>query len=127
MKKEIPDSFVPDRFTKTYPTELGSTPFSPDNIQLFKLQKTSKLQQHYRSKFSELQKEYLELLKEIELNERLYLAKHNFEPIPGESYYLYNNGVEELISLLSPNDWKTKWEYIGKFQYESTGRWIQIN
>jgi hypothetical protein len=126
MKKEIPDSFVPQRAMKTYPTELGSTPFSPDNIELFKLSKTSKLQQHFKSKFNELQKEYLLLVKEIELNERLYKAKHNFEPITGEVYYLYSNEGGEILSLLSPDEWKTKWEYIGKFQLESTGNWIEV-
>ena len=37
MEKKVPDSYVPDRYTKSYPTEIGSQPFEPDNIDLFKL------------------------------------------------------------------------------------------
>jgi len=40
--KEKPDSFVEDRRLKSYPTEIGSQKFSPDDIQLFKLEKKSK-------------------------------------------------------------------------------------
>jgi hypothetical protein len=37
MESKLPDSYVPDRYTKSYPTEIGSQPFEPDNIELFKL------------------------------------------------------------------------------------------
>ena len=40
MEKKLPDSYVPERRLKEYPTELGSQNFSPDDIQLFKLEKS---------------------------------------------------------------------------------------
>ena len=124
--KKVPDSFVPDRRTKEYPTEIGSQKFSPDDIQLFKIEKTSKLKHHFSSKFSELQSEYNKLIEEININERLYLAKHSFEPIPGKSYHLYikENG-EEFLSLISPKEWGDRFEYVGTFEFLSDGRWIQ--
>lgn len=124
--KKVPDSFVEDRRLKSYPTEIGSQKFSPDDIQLFKIEKTSKLKHHFSSKFSELQSEYKKLIEEINVNERLYLAKHSFEPIPGKSYYLYikENG-EEFLSLISPKEWGDRFEYVGTFEFLSDGRWIQ--
>ena len=127
MEKKLPDSYVPERRLKEYPTELGSQNFSPDNIQLFKLEKTSKLKHHFSSKFEEIQKEYQKLIKEISVNERLYLAKHNFEPIPGHSYFLYQKETEEFISMISPEEWGNRYQYIGKFQFLSDGRWIEIS
>jgi hypothetical protein len=124
--KKIPDSYVPDRRLKSYPTELGSQNFSPDDITLFKIEKTNKLKHHYTSKFEEIQKEYQKLMNEISINERLYLAKHNFEPIPGQSYYLYGKETEEFISIISPEEWRNRYQYIGKFQFLSDGRWNQI-
>jgi hypothetical protein len=126
--KKVPDSFVPDRRTKEYPTEIGSQKFSPDDIQLFKLEKTSKLKHHFSSKFSELQSEYNKLIEEININERLYSAKHNFEPIPGKSYHLYikENG-EEFLSLISPNEWGDRFECVGTFEFLSDGRWQIVN
>jgi hypothetical protein len=125
-EKKVPDSYVPDRRLKSYPTELGSQNFSPDDITLFKIEKTNKLKHHYTSKFEEIQKEYQKLMQEISVNERLYLAKHNFEPIPGHSYYLYQKETEEFISMISPEEWGNRYQYIGKFQFSSDGRWVEI-
>jgi hypothetical protein len=128
MKKEkLPDSFVPDRRLKSYPTELGSQKFSPDDISLFKMEKASKLKNHYNSKFIELQKEYQKILDEISINERLYLAEHSFEPISGHSYYLYEKESGEFLSIISPEEWSNRYEYIGKFQFLSDGRWQMVD
>ena len=128
MKEEkLPDSFVPDRRLKSYPTELGSQKFSPDDISLFKMEKASKLKNHYNSKFVELQKEYQKILDEISINERLYLAEHSFEPIAGHSYYLYDKGSGEFLSIISPEEWGNRYEYFGKFQFLSDGRWIKLD
>ena len=86
--KEKPDSFVDDRRLKAYPTEIGSQKFSPDDIQLFKIEKTSKLKHHFTSKFSELQS-------------------------------------EEFLSIISPEEWGNKFDYIGTYEFLSDGRWIQ--
>ena len=126
--KKIPDSFVPDRRTKEYPTEIGSQKFSPDNIQLFKLDKAQKVKTYFTSKFDEIAKQYEDLLKEISINERLYKCKHNFEPVVGNTYYLYKKqNQEEFLSIISPSEWGNKFELIGKFQLQTDGRWIELN
>lgn len=122
-----PDSFVELRKLKSYPTEVGSPNFSPDNIELFKLEKTQKLKHHYNSKFTDLQNQYQSLIDEIKLNERLYLAKNNFEPIPGKSYHLYiKESGEEFLSLISPKEWSGKFEFVGTYQFHSDGRWSKL-
>lgn len=125
--KKVPDSFVPDRRLKSYPTELGSQKFSPDDISLFKMEKASKLKNHYNSKFVELQKEYQKILDEIQINERLYLAEHSFEPIAGHCYFLYSKDTGEFLSIISPEEWGNRYEYCGKFQFLSDGRWQIID
>ena len=123
IEKKLPDSYVPDRRLKSYPTELGSQRFSPDDITLFKIEKTNKLKHHYTSKFEEIQKEYQKLMNEISINERLYLAEHSFEPIAGETYHLYKKeSGEEFLSLISPEQWK-RFEFIGSYKFLSDGRW----
>jgi hypothetical protein len=125
--KKLPDSFVPDRRTKEYPTEIGSQKFSPDNIQLFKIEKSQKVKKYFTSKFDEIAKQYEHLLAEISINERLYSSKHNFEPVAGNDYYLYKkqNG-EDFLSIISPDEWTHNFEYIGKFQLLTDGRWIKV-
>jgi len=66
------------------------------------------------------------LIKEISVNERLYLAKHNFEPISGHVYFLYEKEEGEFLSIISPEEWNNKYIYIGKFQFLSDGRWIEV-
>ena len=125
-KKKMPDSFVDNRLSKRYPTEVGGPKFEPDNISLFKIEKTSKIKKHYSSKFEEMTREYEKLMLEIQMNERLYMASHNFEPTSGEIYHLYKKeSGEEFLSLISPEQWK-KFEFIGTFQFLSDGRWKQI-
>ena len=126
-KKKMPDSFVENRLSKRYPTEIGAPKFEPDNISLFKIEKTSKIKKYYSSKFEEMTKEYENLMSEIKMNERLYMASHNFEPVTGESYHLYKKeSGEEFLSLISPDQWK-RFEFIGTFQFQSDGRWIEIS
>ena len=123
INKKLPDSYVPDRRLKSYPTEIGSQKFSPDDIILFKIEKTNKLKHHYTSKFEEIQKEYQKLMQEISTNERLYMAQHNFEPTSGEIYHLYKKeSGEEFLSLISPEQWK-KFDFIGSYKFLSDGRW----
>ena len=122
-KKKMPDSFVENRLSKRYPTEVGGPKFEPDNISLFKIEKTSKIKKYYSSKFEEMTREYEKLMSEIQMNERLYMTSHNFEPTSGEIYHLYKKeSGEEFLSLISPDQWK-KFEFIGSFKFLSDGRW----
>jgi predicted HTH transcriptional regulator len=126
MEKKMPDSFVENRLSKRYPTEVGAPKFEPDNISLFKLEKTSKVKKYYSSKFEEMAKEYESLMNEISINERLYKSSHNFEPTSGEIYHLYKKeSGEEFLSLISPDQWK-KFEFIGSYKFLSDGRWVEI-
>jgi hypothetical protein len=126
MEKKMPDSFVENRLSKRYPTEVGGPKFEPDNISLFKIEKTSKIKKYYSSKFEEMTKEYEKLMSEIQLNERLYMASHNFEPTSGEIYHLYKKeSGEEFLSLISPEQWK-KFDFIGSYRFLSDGRWEKV-
>lgn len=125
MEKKLPDYYVENRSLKEYPTEVGAPKFSPDNISLFKQEKTFKLKKHFSSKIEELEKEYKKIIDEIRLNERLYLAKCNFEPISGNIYHLYSNDNNEFLSIISPNEWRRK-DHIGSYKFLSDGRWEAV-
>ena len=128
MSDKLPDSFVVDRYSKTYPTEIGSQPFRTDEIELFKLDKTNNLKHYYVSKFDELKKEYNKLMEDIQINETIYQAKYTFQPTVGQNYYLYlNDDNEKFLSIISPNEWgRRKFEYLGTFQLQTDGRWLEI-
>ena len=87
MEKKLPDSYVVDRRLKSYPTEIGSLNFKAEDIDLFKINKTSKLKNFYSQKFEEIKQEYISLMNDIEVNERLYSCKYSFEPIVGQTKF----------------------------------------
>jgi hypothetical protein len=123
-KKKLPDSYVVDRKLKSYPTEIGSLNFKSDDIELFKINKTSKLKNFYNQKFEEIKQEYISLMNDIEVNERLYNCKYSFEPIVGQTYHLYlKDDGTEFLSIIAPNEWKKT--FIGSYLYDSDGRWIE--
>jgi len=124
-KKKLPDSYVENRSTKEYPTEVGAPKFSPSDISIFKQEKTHNVKKYYTSKLSEIEKEYNKVVGEILINERLYSANCSIEPIPGHSYHLYerNNG-EEFLSIIGPNEWNFK--HVGEYKFLSDGRWEKV-
>jgi len=118
-----PDNFVEDKIIKSYPTEIGSQNFKPDDISLFKMEKNTKVKKYYSTKFEEIANQYELLMKDIQINERLYKSNHNFEPVTGEIYNLYKKeSNEEFLSLISPDQWK-KFEFVGSYKFLSDGRW----
>jgi len=38
----------------------------------------------------------------------------------------YQKETEEFLSIISPEEWGNKYNYIGKFQFLSDGRWIEV-
>ena len=124
-EKKLPDSYVVDRRLKSYPTEIGSINFKVDNIELFKMNKTSKLKNYYNQKFDEIREQYLKLMDDIDINERLYNCKYSFEPITGQTYHLYfDDKGSEFLSIISPEEWKKK-SFVGSYLYDSDGRWVK--
>ena len=66
-------------------------------------------------------------MNDISMNERIYKAKHNFQPITGQTYYLYEGDDGEFLSIISPIEWKNRFIFIGKYQLKSDGRWISLD
>ncbi len=123
-EKKLPDSFVVDRYKKTYPTEIGSQAFVPDEIELFKIEKTNRLKHHFVSKFEEIKNEYAKMMESINLNERIYSSKYNFQPNVGQVYYLYTKEDGDFLSIISPFEWGNKFECVGSYILQTDGMWV---
>ena len=89
------------------------------------MNKTSKLKNYYNQKFDEIREQYLKLMDDIDINERLYNCKYSFEPITGQTYHLYfDDKGSEFLSIISPEEWKKK-SFVGSYLYDSDGRWVK--
>jgi hypothetical protein len=68
-------------------------------------QTNSQLQQLYEQMHT-IARQAKEIKNRVKVSERIYLAQMNFEPIIGQTYYLYtkDNGLD-VLSMISPVEW----------------------
>ncbi len=79
------------------------------------------------------EQEKKELVGKVEKMYREYLdsvmvweSKISFDPVVGQTYYLYNFKGVNTLSLLSPDDWNKHDCFIGGFVLNSDRKWIRI-
>lgn len=110
----------------SYATTIGAPVIKIDDVANWKVTGIHKVNKAIESKFKDIKAEYENLLKEYEWNDLVYNAKFTFEPVVGETYYLYRdkNG-SEFLSLISPDQWKQ--EYLGTTVLNSERKWVIID
>jgi len=108
-----------------YASNVGAPVIKPENIDSWRKQGVTKVNHHLETKFLELKEEYNKLVEEFKWNDLVYNAKFNFEPIIGETYYLYpGDNKENFLSLISPNEWDK--ECLGSFYLDTEQKWVKI-
>lgn len=133
MSKKKPDIVVWSEENGYYASKLsyGSNLSAPairiEDVEGWKIANVERANKYFESKFDELKKEYEKLVEEYKWSELVYSAKYSFEPIVGNSYYLYTDDTgNPFLSLISPNEWRTRPEYIGEFRLDSKNKWEKI-
>ena len=128
MSKKIPDNVVFndgkfDANTKNYPTTISAPSFAPINVDRSDSINADK---YFSSKLNELKSEYKNLVDEYKWTNIIYNALSNFQPILGESYYLYlNNDNKHFLSIIEPSEWNQT--YVGTFKLLNNGKWEKIS
>jgi flavin reductase (DIM6/NTAB) family NADH-FMN oxidoreductase RutF len=132
-QKKRPDNVVFDEDSQSYNsnilpygTNIGAPSISINNLSLWKSSGINRFNHIMKSKVEDIKKDYELLVKEYNINEILYRAKYEFEPIIGQVYHLYekNNRDENFLSLVPPHTWKRK--YLGSFKLDSEKVWSEI-
>ena len=130
MKKKYPDAVVYNTKTgefdaknKPYPTSVNAPSFKPIKVDKGDSIKANK---YFESRMAEIKEEYKKLVEEYNWTSLVYESTYNFQPIVGESYYLYQNTNKNLfLSLISPDEWNM--EYLGTFKLLTNGKWEKTN
>lgn len=131
MKKNKPDNIVfdteSDRYNASllpYASSVGAPSIKIEDNKSWKERGVSKVNKKIGLKFQELKNEYNKLLDEFKWNELIYNSKFSFEPVVGETYYLYMDSSKEyFLSLIHPDSWNK--DFIGEFILNSEGQWIK--
>lgn len=132
MPKKYPDNVAWDEKEQRwvanilpYASNVGAPVIKPDNVDSWRQRGVNKVNHHLETRFLELKEEYLKLVDEFKWNDLIYNATFNFEPIVGETYYLYiGKDKINFLSLISPNQWDK--ECLGSFQLTAEQKWIKI-
>lgn len=65
-----------------------------------------------------LKTEALNIVKIHDLNNDLNNIKCSFRKVPGNYYYVYKNNNEKYLSLISPDEWNKKEDFLAKVYYD---------
>ena len=107
-----------------YAHHVGSALIKPDNTDGFKLRGIHKVNRELSKRMDNLKSEYEKLMDEFKWNDIIYHSKISFEPLVGETYYLYlNKNDEYFLSIIDPSQWKQN--YVGEFELNADLKWIK--
>jgi len=69
------------------------------------LQQVDRQMQQIVEQMKLLAKQASALRERQRISQEIYSAQMNFEPVIGNTYYLYEKGQERVLSLISPSEW----------------------
>lgn len=132
MKSEKPDQVVfneetqrYDAFLKPYTTNVGAPAIVLNDTVSWKQSNAKKANTQLKSRFEEIKAQYQEMIETLKLNELVYNASFNFEPITGETYHLYRNKEHRpFLSILAPEE--CNFEFLGSFRLSADKIWEQL-
>jgi hypothetical protein len=102
----IPEfSVSPSRAFMPYPVSTLSPPIVPNDLTSFKTRGISEVERDLRQKLTEIREDYLRAIDHFNWNKLVYEAEIRFEPVVGETYYLYDMRGRRALSMVSPAQW----------------------
>jgi len=129
-----PDNVVFDEETQSYNanllpygTNIGAPSIHASGVSTWVNTSVNSFNHAFNNKIELIKKEYKYLIDEYEVNDLLYKANMNFEPIIGQEYHLYfsDKRGENFLSLIPPNSWEM--EHIGSYILNNDKTWKKIS
>jgi len=119
MKK--PDNVVANPMSTKYPTNVGAPAFTVPDVLGRKRERGVNATHQLETKFDQLKQEYFKLVQLAEDTEMVYSARCNFNPVVGNTYYLYQGDTDVFLSMIEPYRWDK--EHLGSFRLTSEHTW----
>ena len=108
----------------SYPVSTLSPPIIKNDLTSFKSQGISSIERDTQQKLIQLKEEYDRVIDQYNWDRIVYEAEFNFEPIIGETYYLYEIRGKNTLSMIKPEEWGQK--YLGSFRLSVDKIWVKI-
>ena len=124
-EKNKPDQVADNPGLLPYGSNVGAPAIKTTDIGAYKQEKLNKSNKYLKAKYDEIKQEYLDLIEAAKWNELVYTSDFKWEPIKGETYYLYQQPDESLfLSIIEPEYWNQI--FIGAFRLNSNDIWEKI-
>ena len=131
MKKKKPDAVAWDenkeRFVSNilpYATSISGPIIEVPNIDAFKQKGVTKASKLLQAEWNELQEKIQAFATQAQQTQKVYQAEFKFEPIVGETYFLYKGEKGDFLSIIPPGQWKK--EFIGAYKLSSEYTWEAV-
>lgn len=133
-RKERADNIVFDKDTQRYNsgllpygTNIGAPKIEATGVSTWKNTSINSFNHTFQNKIDSLKDHYQQLINEYEINQMVYNAKMNFEPIVGQVYHLYydDNKDQKFLSLIPPSTWAR--EHAGSFKLNHEKLWEKVD
>lgn len=131
MKKKKPDAVVWDETYETYfakllpyASSLSGPIIEVPNVDAFKKKGVDKVSKQFQAELTDLQEKIKSFVSLAADTQQVYNAHFKFEPIVGETYYLYQGLNNTFLSLIEPSQWKQK--HLGTFRLNSDYKWERL-
>ena len=109
-----------------YASNVGSPVIVVEDTDQFKRKQVTKFNNFVDKRFSELKSEMEKLVDVYKLNEFIFSIGLKFEPIVGETYYVYQNEKTiNFLSMIAPHE--CKFLYICSVKLNTEGQWVLID
>ena len=117
-----------EKHSLTYPTEVGSIKIEIENdLDLYKDSKKYGSDSYYLTKVLEIKNQLISLNEEKKWNDIIW-ENIKFKTHVGIRIYLYLKEENKyLCSIISPDEWKNKFNFIGDFVLNTDSIWIKNN
>lgn len=116
-----------------YAHSVGGAVVRPDDMNLVKSRAQKAMEEHASQQMGQiveqiklLAKQAEKIKKNVEISKDIYQAEIGFEPVIGETYYLYQkNKKTKLVSLIAPEEWgqNNQYEFIAKIKLLADRTW----
>ena len=131
LKKKTSDNIVWDEEQREYIARL--LPYASEatgpiikvpNVDAFKQKGVKKVSKQFQTELEELKGKIKDFVRTASDTQKVYTAKFKFEPLVGETYFLYRGEKEDYLSLIAPNQWEKK--FLGAYRLNSEYKWEHV-
>ena len=107
-----------------YASSLSGPIIAVPNVDAFKKKGVDKVSKQFQAELTDLQEKIKSFVSLAADTQQVYNAHFKFEPIVGETYYLYQGLNNTFLSLIEPSQWKQ--EHLGTFRLNSDYKWERL-